>query len=134
MPFKQKPAAIAEMETKHQPYSSCVQIDNYFYFSGVVAIELNCTPSGDFKEQMKQIGEKMGALLAACGLTFRDVYSATIMLAGNMDNYPQVNQHWMRLFTGVKIMPRRKVFAVAELPFGCAVEIEFDAVKCIRRE
>ena len=128
MPLKTKPEAIAQMEDEHLAYSKCVKIGNHFHFSGVVAINPDFTPHGDFEDQIEKIGLDIKTLLVACGLTFNDVYSATIMLAGNMEHYMKLNWHWRGLFAGVEIMPRRKVFAVTELPFGCAVEIEFDAV------
>lgn len=128
MPIKTKPAAIAEMEAPDQPFSTCVQIGKHFHFSGVVAPDDSGAAFPDENEQIIEVMQKMCTLLEVAGLTTDDVYSATIMLSGNMHLYPLVNNHWKAMFDSCEIKPRRKAFAVAALPFDCIIEIEFDAI------
>jgi len=129
MPKKTKPEAILAMEAPAQPYSPCVQIGDHFHFSGVVAVDEHKQPDGDAKDQIVKVLGKMIDLLIACDLSTNDVYSTTVLFAGDMKNFAYLNDRWNIAFGPCKIKPRRKAFAVAALPFGCAVEIEFDAVR-----
>jgi len=67
-------------------------------------------------------------MLDAVGLTPNDVYSATVMLSGDISSYSYLNKAWGGFFSSCPIKPRRKAFAVAALPFGALIEVEFDAV------
>ena len=138
MPKKTKPAAIAEMEVPGQPFSSCVQVDDHFYFPGTVPIveDGRVKSDGDFEQQTSEVLQKMIELLTAAGLGPDDVVSATVMICSTkLDNpdrdYAFLNERWSIAFgpnpSGVK--PRRKAFGVSWLPFGALIEIEFDAVR-----
>lgn len=129
MPVKTKPPAIKAIELPGQIYSTCVQIGNHYHFSGLVAITSDKQPDGDLDKQAPLVLGGMVELLQLCGLTADDVYSATIALAGDMAGYDLINRFWDILFATTPIKPRRMVFAVAALPFGCAIEVQFDAVK-----
>lgn len=129
MPKKEKPPEIGKFEVPGQPYSTVVQVGDHFYFSGVVAITKEKKPDGDAENQAIKVLQKMIDLLAACGLTPDDVYSATVYLAGDMSHYGFLNNRWEVMFGVSRIRPRRAVVAVAALPFGCEIEVVFDAVK-----
>lgn len=129
LPRKEKPVAIAEIEAAGLPYSTVVKIGDRYYFSGVIAINKDKKPIGDLPDQINGILSRMVYLLTLCDLNVSDVYGATIMLAKNMDGYDLVNESWEGLFKNSSIKPRRKVFAVAALPFGCDIEIEFEAIR-----
>lgn len=117
------------MEKPGQPFSTCVQIGDHFHFSGVVVPDTSEAAFPDEEEQVIAVMQKMCDLLEATGLTVNDVYSATVMLAEHMFLYDFLNKRWNIMFGRCKIKPRRKVFAVAALPFDCIIEIEFDAIK-----
>ncbi|MFA6391176.1 MAG: RidA family protein [Patescibacteria group bacterium] len=129
MPKKQKPAGILAMESVGQPFSTCVQIGNHFHFSGTVGRVVDGRVVGDLEEQIEEIFTKMDSMLGVCELYPDDVFSATILLAGDMSGYGLVNTSWNLFFRSAEIMPRRKAYAVSALPFDALIEIEFDAVK-----
>jgi enamine deaminase RidA (YjgF/YER057c/UK114 family) len=112
------------------PYSPVVIIGKHHHFSGVIPnVENRALVSpDDIHEQVKQIFVKIDDLLTACGLARNDVYSATVMLSHSMAHFGLVNEKYSEFFALAEIKPRRKAFAVAGLPFGALVEIEFDAV------
>lgn len=128
MPKKVRPF---EVENKNLPYSPVVQIGNHFHFSGVLPLlgTDNKPLAVSAEQQSREILLKMEVLLKQCGLTFNDIFHATIMLAGSMEAYKGVNEAYSEQLKDVEIMPARKCFAVAGLPFGALVEIEFEAVK-----
>ena len=114
------------------PYSPVVVIGNHYHFSGIIP-ELNeewkLISPGDITFQVEQVLEKMKNLLEKCGLSLNDVYSVTVMMSGSLAYFSTMNELYLRAFADVEIKPRRKAFAVVELPFHAMVEIEFDAVK-----
>jgi len=90
----------------------------------------NKTVTDDIFDQTLQVMARMKKLLKKCGLSFKDVYSVTILTSDGLEGaYPEINKAYAEAFEGVEIMPRRKCFSVYELPFDVQVEIEFDAVK-----
>lgn len=129
MPKKQIPF---EPEVSGLPFSPVVQIGNHFHFSGTLpAIKDKKPVSQTLVEQTREVLEKMKAMLEKCGLSLNDIFHATIMLSGNMDGYDEVNAIYSETLkeAGAEIMPARKAFAVAGLPFGALIEIEYEAVK-----
>lgn len=128
MPKKTRPF---EVENPNLPYSPVVQIGNHFHFSGVVP-KLGADNKPEAPTARLQAAEilwKMKSLLEKCGLTFNDLFHVTIMLSGSMEGYKSVNEEYSTALKDVEIKPARKCFAVAGLPFGALVEIEFEAVK-----
>jgi 2-iminobutanoate/2-iminopropanoate deaminase len=123
---------IRGLNNENAPYSAVVKIDKHYHFSGVVP-KLNekneIESPEDIGLQTKEVLDRISGLLEACGLTPKNVYGATVMLGGSMAGFATVNKVYSDFFAGVKIKPRRKAFAVAELPFKALVEIEIDAVE-----
>ncbi|MDI6740427.1 MAG: RidA family protein [Candidatus Edwardsbacteria bacterium] len=128
MPRKAVPRGAENLKVVG-PYSPVVQIGDHLHFSGIVPVGADKQPDGNPEDQVVKVLQKMCDLLEACGLTPDDVFSATVMLAGDLSLYDWLNSRWDILFGHCRIKPRRAVFAVAALPFGCAVEIVFDAVR-----
>jgi 2-iminobutanoate/2-iminopropanoate deaminase len=128
MPTKLKPF---EVENPNLPYSPVVRIGNHFHFSGVIpSLRSDNVPQCPYaKGQAREIMVNMEYLLKKCGLTFNDLFHVTIMLSGSMDAYKDVNEVYSEALKDVEIKPARKCFAVAGLPFGALVEIEFEALK-----
>ena len=128
MPKKVRPF---EVENKKLPYSPVVQIGKHFHFSGVLpALRSDNVPQCPYaKGQAREILEKMKDLLAKCDLTLDDVFHASVMLSGSMEAFKDINEEYCEAFKDVEIMPARKCFAVAGLPFGALVEIEFEAIR-----
>ena len=130
MPKIEKPKGISEIEIPGQPYSTVVQIGNHFHFSGIVAINEDKKPNGDAEQQIIGVFTRMLKILNICGLTFNDVYSVFVDLSPWSDEiYTVFNKQWDSIFGECEIKPRRKVKGTEGLPFGCAVEIIFDACR-----
>ncbi len=127
MPKKQLPIAA----DNSLPFSPVVQIGNHFHFSGTVPNlgEDKKPISGTLALQTEEVLAKMKKSLSDCGLSFNDLFHVTIMLSGSMDGYNEVNKIYSEALKEVEIKPARKAFAVAGLPFGALIEIEYEAVK-----
>jgi len=129
-----KKATVVGLESNGAPYSPVVKIGNHYYFSGVipnvVGIEKKPESPDNIEEQTRQVLAKIRNLLAKCGLTANDIYGVTLLLAGSTKNLSKVNEIYLELWPdhGHDILPRRKAFAVEELPFGVMIEIEFEAI------
>lgn len=111
------------------PFSPVIRIGDQFHFSGTLPKIGQTHPiSSNIREQTREVLAAVEDKLRACGLTFDDLYHVTIMLAGSMDNYVEVNKIYAEVLKDVRAMPARKCFAVAALPFNALIEIEFEAV------
>ena len=107
------------------PYSQAVRAGNILFCSGQIPLdpasgELKLF-DGDAAEQAKLVMENLKAVLAAEGLSFRDVAKTTIFLS-SMENFGKVNEVYASNFGDYK--PARACVEVAKLPKGVDVEIE----------
>lgn len=107
------------------PYSQAVRAGNILFCSGQIPLdpasgELKLF-DGDAAEQAKLVMENLKAVLAAEGLSFRDVAKTTIFLS-SMENFGKVNEVYASYFGDYK--PARACVEVAKLPKGVDVEIE----------
>lgn len=107
------------------PYSQAVKVGNMLYMSGQIPIdpktnELNLF-DGNVAAQTELVMNNMKAVLAAEGLTLRDVVKTGVYLK-DMARFTEVNEVYAKHFGDHK--PARACVQVAALPKGADVEIE----------
>lgn len=118
---KEAPAAIG-------PYSQAIRVGNMLFTSGQIPIDpaTGSLVTGSVEEQTRRALDNLGAVLAAAGMDFGDVVSATVFLA-DMNDYARVNQVYAEYFK--ERPPARCAVQVARLPREAGVEIALIAVK-----
>jgi 2-iminobutanoate/2-iminopropanoate deaminase len=110
------------------PYSQAVQIGNFLYTSGQIAInpangELE---TRDIIQETTRVMQNLQAILQAAGFQFSDVVKTGIFLS-DMNFFNRVNEVYASYFTGN--FPARETVAVRTLPRNVNVEISMVAVK-----
>lgn len=115
------------------PYSQAVAVGNTVYLSGQVGLDpvSGKMVEGGIEAEAHQVFKNISEVLAATGLTFKDVVKCTVLLA-SMDEYPMLNKVYCNYFT--EVHPARAAYQVAGLPKDARVEIECIAVKGIKDE
>lgn len=114
------PAAIG-------PYSQAIRAQGEFVFlSGQIPLR----PTGEMvrgrvADQTRQVLDNLAAVLAAEGLSLKNVVKTTIYLS-SMDHFAKVNEAYESYFP--EDPPARATVAVAGLPKAVDVEIEAIAV------
>lgn len=110
------------------PYSQAIDMGNLVFCSGQIPLDPsnNQVLSGDVKAQAELVMKNVEAVLAASGLTFKNVVKTTIFLT-NMNDFTAVNEVYGRFFP--EQPPARSTVAVAGLPKGVNVEIEVIAAR-----
>ena len=118
--------ATADAPAAIGPYSQAVQIDHLTFFSGQIPLDPQTGEliSESIHAETEQVMKNMQAALAGAGLDFRHVVKTTIYLT-DMDNFAVVNDIYGRYFSDNP--PARACVAVAALPKGCHIEIEWVA-------
>lgn len=115
---EEAPAAIG-------PYSQAVKAGDLVFFSGQIPLRADGTLcEGDIVVQTRQVLQNMEAMLNAAGLDFSHVVKTTIYLT-DMADFSVVNDLYGSRF--VEPFPARACVAVAGLPKGVDVEIEWIA-------
>jgi 2-iminobutanoate/2-iminopropanoate deaminase len=110
------------------PYSQAVVAGNLMFCSGQIALDpatgtmVGASPA----EQTERVLKNVSALLAAEGLSLRDVVKATVF-ATDMGAFAAVNEVYARFFTSEP--PARSFVEVSALPKNALVEIEVIAYK-----
>ncbi|MBR9757768.1 MAG: RidA family protein [Algicola sp.] len=105
------------------PYNQAVLVNGILYTSGQIAINPNTGAliTEDIKTETQQVMENLKAVLTAAGMTFDDVFKATIFVS-DMHNFSQVNEVYATYFNE-SIAPARETVEVANLPKFVNVEI-----------
>ena len=113
------PAAIG-------PYSQGYCVGDLVYTSGQIPVNPadGSVPAG-IEAQAHQSCKNVGAVLAAAGVSFENVFKTTCFLA-DMADFAAFNAVYAQYFTS---KPARSCVAVRELPKGVLCEIEAIAVK-----
>ena len=113
------PAAIG-------PYSQGYVVGNLVYTSGQIPVDpaTGSIPQG-IEAQAERSCQNVGAVLAAAGVGFENVFKTTCFLA-DMDDFAAFNAVYARFFTS---KPARSCVAVKTLPKGVLCEIEAIAEK-----
>jgi len=115
------PAAIG-------PYSQAIHAGPFVFCSGQIPIDPKTGQlcSDDFEAQTRQVLANVAAVLAAAGLTPKDVVKSTVFLK-DMADFPKLNPLYEAAFAPHK--PARSTVQVAKLPLDSRVEIEVIAHK-----
>ena len=110
------------------PYSQGVEINNTFYFSGMLPIDPTTgkfVPGGT-AEQTEQIFKNIDALLKSQNLTSQNVIKATVFLK-DLKDFAAMNEKYAQYFSTNP--PARSCVEVARLPLDALVEIEVIAIR-----
>ena len=119
------------LETKNAPgaigpYSQGFEVNGFVYTSGQIPVDpaTGEVPAG-IAAQAEQSCKNVGAILAAAGTGFHQVFKTTCFLA-DMGDFAAFNEVYAKCFAS---KPARSCVAVKELPKGVLCEIEAIAAK-----
>jgi 2-iminobutanoate/2-iminopropanoate deaminase len=106
------------------PFSQAVRVGDILYLSGALGnrpgtLEL---AGGGVEAQTRQTMENIGQVLQENGLTFRDVFKCTVMLA-DMAKWADFNKVYLTYFDPDRL-PARSAFGTNGLALGAEVELE----------
>lgn len=111
------------------PFSPAVLVDGVLYTSGQIGVKPgeNHLAPGGMPAEAKQAMDNIGAVLAANGMTFNDVFRCTVALS-DMSKWGEFNTVYVTYFkTGP--LPARSAFGANALAYGGQVEIDCMARK-----
>src|SRR4030042_1308783 len=109
------------------PYSQALAAGPFVFLSGQIALdEAGQLVEGDIVVQTVQVIQNLKAILAAAGLTLKDVVKTTVYLA-DMADFKEMNRTYGEFFS--EHPPARTTVQVAALARGAAVEIDAIALK-----
>ena len=120
MRFYTLPEALAA----RLPFSQAVQVGDVLYLSGALGNKPGTREvvPGGLAAETKQTMDNIGAVLAANGLGFDDVFKCTVMLA-DMDKWEDFNKVYVTYFKPGRL-PARSAFGASALALGAQVELE----------
>lgn len=109
------------------PYEQAIKANGFLYTAGQIPID---PKTGDFVAggiavQTRQVLENLKAVLEAGGSAVDRVVKATVFLK-NMADFAAMNEVYGAYLGAAK--PARSTVAVAELPRGALIEIDFVAL------
>ena len=109
------------------PYAQAIKAGEFLYTAGQIPIDPKSGNLivGGIAEQTRQVLENLKAVLEAAGSSLDKVVKATVFLK-NMADFAALNEVYGE-YVG-KAKPARSTVAVAELPRGALVEIDFVAL------
>lgn len=109
------------------PYSQAVAAGPLVFCSGQIPLDAKGElVKGDIVVQTVQALENLKAVLAAAGLTLKDVVKTTVFLA-DLADFSEMNRVYAEFFPDKP--PARSTIQVAALPKSAAVEIEALALR-----
>jgi reactive intermediate/imine deaminase len=106
------------------PFSQAVRVGDVLYLSGALGNKpgtLELVPGG-MAAEARQTMENIGAVLRENGLSFRDVFKCTVMLA-DMSKWADFNKVYIGYFEPDRL-PARSAFGANGLALGAQVEVE----------
>ena len=114
------------MSTPVGPYVPAIRFGDMVVISGQLGLAVNpdgssSLVSGGTAEQLDQVLTNVASVLATESARIDQVVKATMFLA-DMDDFPLVNEVWVRHFGSHR--PTRSTIGVAALPLGGRVEVE----------
>ncbi len=116
----QAPAAVG-------PYTQALAVGPFVFVSGQIPLDpQGNVVKGDIVVQTCQVIANLKAVLAAAGLSLKDVVKTTVFLA-DLADFQEMNRAYAEFFPGHA--PARSTVQVAGLPRGVSIEIEAIAAK-----
>jgi 2-iminobutanoate/2-iminopropanoate deaminase len=108
------------------PYEQAIKVGDFVYASGQIPLDPKTgnLVDGGIKEQTCQVMENLTAVLEAAGTSLDRVVKATVFLK-NITDFAVMNEVYGEYLGQAK--PARSTVAVADLPRGALVEIDFIA-------
>jgi 2-iminobutanoate/2-iminopropanoate deaminase len=108
------------------PYEQGIKIGDFVYASGQIPLDprTGALIAGGITEQTRQVMENLRAILEAGGSSLDRVVKATVFLK-NIADFAAMNEVYAEYLGQAK--PARSPVAVADLPRGALVEIDFIA-------
>ena len=108
------------------PYEQAIKVGEFVYTAGQIPID---PKTGNFVEggvaaQTRQVLENLKCVLEAAGSSLDRVVKATVFLK-NIADFAAMNEVYAEYLGKTK--PTRSTVAVAELPRGALIEIDFVA-------
>jgi len=109
------------------PYTQALAVGPFVFVSGQIPLDPKGNlVKGDIVVQTCQVIANLKAVLAAAGLTLKDVVKTTVFLA-DLADFQEMNRAYAEFFPGHP--PARSTVQVAGLPRGASIEIEAIAAK-----
>ena len=111
------------------PYSQAMQIGNYLFTSGQIAINpvTGKVEAETIADQTRQVMANLKAVLEAAGMDFSHVIKTTCFLKDVANDFGTFNEVYAEAMGDAK--PARSCVGVADLPKGVLVEVEVIACK-----
>ncbi|HVB70320.1 MAG TPA: Rid family hydrolase [Acidimicrobiales bacterium] len=113
------------MKTPVGPYSPWRRAGELVVISGQVGLDYDADPpkfvEGVAADQLRQALANAREVLAEAGVTFEQVFKATLFLV-DMSDFASCNEVWVETFSDPR--PTRSAVAVAQLPLGARAEVE----------
>lgn len=108
-------------------YTQALAVGPFVFISGQIPLDAQGNlVKGDIVVQTCQVIASLKAILAAAGLTLRDVVKTTVYLT-DLADFQEMNRAYGEFFP--EHPPARSTLQVAGLPRGAAIEIEAIAAK-----
>ena len=108
-------------------YTQALAVGPFVFVSGQIPLDPQGNlVKGDIVVQTCQVIANLKAILAAAGLTLKDVVKTTVFLA-DLADFQEMNRAYAEFFPGHP--PARSTVQVAGLPRGASIEIEAIAAK-----
>lgn len=109
------------------PYSQAVAANGFLFTAGQIALDpvAGQIVPGGIVEQTERVMENLSAVLAAGGVSWKDVVKTTVYLH-DLSHFPTVNEIYGRWLGDSR--PARSTVQVPGLPRGALVEIDAIAV------
>jgi 2-iminobutanoate/2-iminopropanoate deaminase len=109
------------------PYEQAIKVGEFVYTAGQIPIDPKTgnLVEGDIATQTRRVLENLKAVLEAAGSSSDRVIKATVFLK-NMADFTAMNEVYAEYLGKTK--PARSTVAVAELPRGALIEIDFVAL------
>ena len=109
------------------PYVQAIKANGFVYTAGQIPLDPKTgnIAGSDISTQTRQVLENLKAVLAASGASLDQVVKATVFLK-SMADFAAMNEVYAHYLGNAK--PARSTVAVAELPRGALIEIDFIAL------
>ena len=104
------------------PYSQAIQCGNFLFVSGQIAMDPQTANiiEGDIEAQTQQVLKNIAAIIAAAGMSLKDVVKCTCFLK-DMNDFVKFNTVYETHFG--ESLPARETVEVSRLPKDALVEV-----------